>query len=52
MSPVNVTLLPFAAEHRPEAPLLLSAGHAAIDRYLLPCWRTATNLQQRSAVAD
>jgi len=29
------------------APLLLSAGHAAIDRYLLPAELTAANLQQR-----
>jgi len=29
------------------APLLLSAGHAAIDQYLLPAELTAANLQQR-----
>jgi len=35
-SAVNVTLLAFDAERRAAAPLLLGAGRAAIDRYLLP----------------
>ena len=39
---MNVTLLAFAAA----APLLLSAGRAAIDRYLLPARRTAANPQR------
>jgi len=39
---MNVTLLAFAAA----APLLLSAGRAAIDRYLLPAIRTAANPQR------
>ena len=41
---VNVTLLGFATDRRAAAaPLLLGAGHAAIDRYLLPDWLTAAN---------
>jgi len=39
---MNATLLAFAAA----APLLLSAGRAAIDRYLLPARRTAANPQR------
>jgi len=33
----------FAAEQRAAAPLLLSAGCAAIDRYFLSAGRTAAN---------
>ena len=47
-SAVNVTLLAYAAERRVVAPLLLTAGRAIIDRYLLPAGRKAANLQQRS----
>ena len=39
-SAVNVTLLAFAAERRAAAPLLLNAGRAVIDQYLLPAGRT------------
>jgi len=42
MSDVNVALPTFAA-----ARLLLSASHAAINRYLLPTGSTAANRQQR-----
>jgi len=41
-----VTLLAFAAEHRAAAQLLLGAGRAAINRYLLPAGRTAANPPQ------
>jgi len=51
-SAVNVTLLAFDAERRAAAPLLLGAGRAAIDRYLLPAGRTAANPQQRSAAGE
>jgi len=51
-STVNVTLLAFAAQRRAAAPLLLSAGCAAVDRYLLPSGRTAANPQQRSAADE
>jgi len=34
------------------AVLLLSAGRAAIDRYLLPARPTAANPQQRRAAAE
>jgi len=47
-----VTLLAFAAERRATAPLLLSAGHAAIDRCLLPAVCTAANPQQRRAAEE
>ena len=40
-------LLAFAAERRAAAPLPLTAGSAAINRYLLPAGRTAANPQQR-----
>ena len=44
----TVTLFAFAAERRAVAPLLPSAGvcctaPAAVDRYLLPTWRSAAN---------
>jgi len=52
MSAVNVTLLTFAAERRAAAPLLLSAGHAAIDRCLLAAVCTAANPQQRRAAEE
>jgi len=42
-SPVNAALLASAAECRAAAPLLLSAGRAAIDRYLLSIGRSAAN---------
>ena len=45
-----MTLLAFAAERRAAAPQVLSAGRAAIDRYLLPARRTAENPQQRIGV--
>jgi len=48
VSTVNVTLHAFAAECRAAAPMLLGAGHAAIDRYFLPAGRTAEN--RRSGV--
>ena len=38
-----------AAERRAVARLLLTAGRAAIDRYLLPDMRTAANPPQRRA---
>jgi len=41
----------FAAERRAAAPLLLAAGRAAIDRYILAVRRTAANPQQRRAAA-
>jgi len=44
-----VALHAFAAARRAAAPLLLTAGRAAIDRYLLPAGRTAANPQQRRA---
>jgi len=44
-----VALLAFAAASRAAAPLLLTAGRAAIDRYLLPAGPTAANPQQRRA---
>jgi len=47
-----MTLLAFAAERRAAAPLMLSIGRAAIDRYLLPAGRTAANPQQRNAVGE
>jgi len=42
-----VSLLAFAAKRRAAAPLVLSAGRAAVDRYFLLAWRTAANPQQR-----
>jgi len=45
-----VALPAFAAERRAAAPLLLTAGRAAIDRYLLTAGPTAANPQQRLAV--
>jgi len=39
----------FAAARRAEARLLLSAGRAAIDRYLLDAGPTAANPRQRRA---
>ena len=53
-----MTLLAFAADRRAavcratEAPLLLSAGRAAIDRYLLPAGPTAANPPHADAVVD
>jgi len=47
-----MTLPAFAAERRAAAPLLLTAGRAAIDRYLLPAGRTAANPRQRSAAGE
>jgi len=41
-----VTLPAFAAKRRVAAPLLLNAGRAAIDRYLVPAGPTAANPQQ------
>jgi len=50
---VNVTLLAFAAHRRAaEAPLLLSAGRAATDRYLLPAGPTAANPPHTDAAVD
>jgi len=53
----NETLLAFAADrHAAAAPLLLGAGRAAIERYLLPARPTAANsltlLQQSTAGTD
>ena len=51
-------LLAFAAERRAavcratEAPLLLCADRAAIDRYLLPAGPTAANPPHADAVVD
>jgi len=42
-SAVNATLLAFAAERRPAAPLLPAPGAAAVDRYLPPARRSAAN---------
>jgi len=42
-------LLACAAERRAAAPLQLSAGRAAIDRYILPTGRTAANPHRWSA---
>jgi len=39
----NVALPAFAAERRAAAPLLLTAGRAAIDQYLLPAGLTAAS---------
>ena len=50
-SAVNVTLLAFAALRHAAAPLLLSAGRAAIDRYLLPAGRTESSPQSRRAAS-
>ena len=52
-----MTLLAFAAERRAVAPLLPSAGvcctaPAAVDRYLLPTWRSAANPPHAAAVVD
>jgi len=50
---VNVTLLTFTADRRAAAaPLLLGAGHATIDRYLLPDGPTAANPPHAAAAAD
>ena len=46
----NVALPAFAAERRAAARLLLTAGRAANDRYLLAAGPTAANPQQRRAV--
>jgi len=46
-----VTLLAFAAERRAAAPLLLNAGRAAIDRYLLLPGHTAAKPPQRRITA-
>jgi len=43
-----VTLLAFAAA----APLLLGAGHAAVDRYLLPAASTAANPPHAAAAVN
>jgi len=51
MSADNVALPAVAAARRTAARLLLTAGRAAIDRYLLAAGPTAANLQQRHAVA-
>ena len=45
-------LLAFAAKRRAAAPLLLSAGCAAIDRYHLPAERTAANSQRMMEQTD
>ena len=42
-----MTLLAFAAEHRPVAPLLLSTGRAAINRHLPAARPTAGGLKTR-----
>jgi len=48
MLAAKVSLLAFAAKRRAAAaPLVLSAGRAAVDRYFLLAWRTAANPQQR-----
>jgi len=44
-SAVNAALFAFAAKCRAAAPLQLSAGRTAIDRYILPAGRTAANPQ-------
>jgi len=46
-----VALPAFAAARRAAARLLLTAGRAAIDRYLRAAGPTAANLQQRRAAA-
>ena len=47
------TLLAFAAVHcAAVAPLLLGAGHAAIDRYLLPAGPTAANPPHAAAASN
>jgi len=46
-----VTLPASAAESRAVAPLPLSAGRAAVGRYLLAAGRTAANSRQRSGRA-
>jgi len=43
-----VTLLAFAAA----APLLLGAGHAEVDRYLLPAASTAANPPHAAAAVN
>jgi len=49
----NVTLLAFAADCRAAAaPLLLGAGRAAIDRYLLPAGATAANPPHTAETVD
>ena len=48
----NATLLAFAAERHAAAPLLLSAGRAGIERYLLLVGRTAANPQQRRVAGE
>ena len=48
-----MTLLAYAADRRAAAaPLLLGAGRAAIDRYLLPAGRTAANPPHAAAAVD
>jgi len=47
-----VALRAFAAERRAAARLLLTAGRAAIDRYLLAAGPTAANPQQQRRAAD
>jgi len=51
-SAVNVALPAFAAGRRAATPLPLSAGRAAIDRYLLSAGLTAANPQQRRAAGE
>jgi len=48
----NATLLAFAAERHAAAPLLLSAGRAGIERYLLLVGFTAANPQQRRVAGE
>jgi len=47
-----VALPAFAAARRAAARLLMTAGCAAIDRYLLPAGSTAANPPQRRPVAE
>jgi len=51
-SAVSVALPAFAAGRRAAAPLLLRTRRAAVNRYLLPAWRSAANLQQRHAAGE
>ena len=48
----NVALPAFAAARHTAVRLLLTAGRAAIDRYLLHAWLSAANPQQRRAAAE
>jgi len=44
-----MTLPAFAAERRAAALLLLGAGAPAVDRYILPTWRSAANPRAAAA---